>query len=234
MRKLHHLKSGEKGRFIYSVGENIQLLDNRKESLSELRKEYVIDGSLMVICNTQKLQEMRAVDLFRVARTAGHFGVFCSCGIARAIDIFYLDESLSQCWAFLIKLITDFPTAFALDELIVGYDNACQLKQFCDNQAKRYPKSKVAELIANLRKVHDRLHIRNHHEECRKGELDPDKYRELDGVNTQVAEQFFSHLLNFVCTFRNTSTIRAPLWILLILHNWNLKKEQKLNNTVPS
>ena len=200
------------------LGENITLLENRKETFAELRKEYQIDSSLKVICNTQKLQEMRAVDLFRVARTAGHFGVFCPCGIARAMDIFYLDESLSQCWAFLVKLQNDFPKAFPLHGLFIGYDNACQLKQFCDNQAKRYPNSVVAVLIAKIRKVHDRLHLKNHHEHCRKGELDPDMYKELDGVNTEVAEQFFSHLLHFVFTFRNTSTVRAPLWMMLILY----------------
>ena len=56
----------------------------------------------------------------------------------------------------------------------------------------------------------------------------------LNGVNTQVADQFFSHLLNFVCTFRNTSGIRAPIWIFLIIHQWNVKKEAKLNNSIPN
>ena len=72
-------------------------MENRVETLAELSDEYRIDGSLNVVCNTQKLQKMSAVDLFRVARTAGHFGFCCACGIVRAIEIFYLDESLSQC-----------------------------------------------------------------------------------------------------------------------------------------
>ena len=93
----------------------------------------------------------------------------------------------------------------------MGYDSACKLKQYCDNQALRYPRSRVAKYISNMRKVHDRLHLQNHREDCKKGDLNPDKYEELNGVNTQVAEQFFSHLLNFVFIFRNTNAVRAPL-----------------------
>ena len=177
-------------------------MENRSETLDELRREYIVDGSLKVVCNTQKLQEMRAIDLFRVARTAGHFGVFCSCGIAKAIDIFYLDESLSQCWAFLVKLFKQFPKEFPIDKVIIGYDSACQLQRFCKSQAKKYPNSPVANLVAKIRKVHDRSHLKNHHENCWRGELDPDMYEEMNGVTTQVAEQFFSHLLQFVYAFR--------------------------------
>ena len=129
----------------------------------------------------------------------------------------------------------DFPSKFEpIGKYFIGYDNACQLKPFCDNQAVRYPNSPIPAAISKIRKVHDRLHIRNHNELCKKGELNPDKYEELNGVNTQVAEQFFSHLLKFVFTFRNTSSIRAQIWILLIIHQWNLKKEVKLNNTIPT
>ena len=133
-----------------------------------------------------------------------------------------------------MKLIKEFPKEFPVDQIIIGYDSARQLQRFCKNQAKKYPNSTMANLIAKIRKVHDRLHLKNHHENCRRGELDPDMHEEMKGVNTQVDEQFFSHLLQFVFTFRNTSATRAPLWILLIQHQWNLKKESKLNNSIPS
>ena len=134
-----------------------------------------------------------------------------------------------------MKLLRDFPSNFEpIAKYFVGYDNACQLKPFCDNQAERYPNSEIVSAISKIQKVHDRLHLNNHSELCRKGELNPDKYKALNGVNTQVAEQFFSHLLKFVFTFRNTSSIRAQIWILLIIHQWNLKKEVKLNNTIPT
>ena len=134
-----------------------------------------------------------------------------------------------------MKLMKEFPREFEpLGEHIIGYDSACTLKQYCDNQALRYPHSPIAKKIANIRKVHDRLHLQNHHDDCKSGALDPDKYEELNGVNTEVAEQFFSHLLNFVFMFRNTSAIRAPLWILLITHQWNLRKVAKINNSKPS
>ena len=101
-------------------------------------------------------------------------------------------------------------------------------------QAARYPNSTIAKQISEIRKVHDRFHLQNHLDVCKMGELNPDRYAELKNVNTEVAEQFFSHLLRFVHTFRNTSAIRAPIWILLIVHQWNLKKEVKLNNSLPT
>ena len=39
-------------------GRGIRLLDNRKETLEELSKEFQIDGAVEVICNTQKLQQL--------------------------------------------------------------------------------------------------------------------------------------------------------------------------------
>ena len=213
----------------------IKLLENRRQTLAELQKEYEINSEMEVICNTEKLDKVKARDLFKVARSAGHFGLFCSCGVVRAMEIFYLDESLSQVWGFLVRLVRDFPSQFEpCDKYFIGYDSACKLKTYCDNQAQRYPNSNIAKIISEIKKVHDRFHIQNHREQCRNGELNPDKYEILKGVNTEVAEQFFSHLLKFVCTFRNTNAIRAPIWILLIIHQWNLKKEAKLNNSLPN
>ena len=80
----------------HKVGDSIKLLENRDKTLLELQKEYKIDGAADVICNTQELQKVNVRDIFNVARTAGHFGMFCPCGVLCAADIFYLDESLSQ------------------------------------------------------------------------------------------------------------------------------------------
>ena len=156
---------------------SIKLLENRTETLAKLQKEYEIASDMDVICNTQKLDKVKARDLFRVARSAGHFGLFCSCGVVHAMEIFYLDESLSQVWGFLAKLVRDFPSQFEpLDSYFIGYDNACKLKAHCDIQAQQYSNSDIADIISKIKKVHDRLHIKNHREQCRKGELNPDKY----------------------------------------------------------
>ena len=135
-----------------------------------------------------------------------------------------------------MKILQEFPNVFQpLDECFVGYDSACILKAYCDYNAARYPNLPIAKLIADIKKVHDRLYIQNHHPLCKMGQLDPDKYDALDVVNTQVAEQFLLHLLIFIYTFRNTSALRAQLWLYLILHNWNIiKKECRLSYSVPS
>ena len=61
--------------------------------------------------------------------------MFCACGIMCAGDIFFLDETLSQVWAFLVKMFREFPQHFNfLQKYYIGYDTACQLKAYCDNQ----------------------------------------------------------------------------------------------------
>ena len=136
---------------------------------------------------------------------------------------------------FLGNLIDKFPDKFKpLDDIFIGYDSACMLKRYCDNQAKIYPNSPIVRTIANLRKVHDRLHLRNHHPDCQQGELDPDKYGSLKGVNTECAEQYFARLLKFVTLFKNTSLARAPIWLMIIQHEWNVCKEARINNSAPS
>ena len=104
-----------------------------------------------------------------------------------------------------------FPQQFEpVESILLGYDNACQLSKFFANQRKRFPHSPTAMLVDKIQKIHDRLHLKNHHESCRKGTLDPDVHVSMKGVNTECAEQFFSHLLRFVFTFKNSSMLRAP------------------------
>ena len=108
------------------------------------------------------------------------------------------------------------------------------LKIFSDNQVRKYPESPILRLISKLRKVHDRLHIKNHRKECQDGELNPNKYDSLKGVNTECAEQYFAHLLKFAILFKNTSSTRALVWLLIIQHGWNVRKEARINNSSPS
>ena len=108
------------------------------------------------------------------------------------------------------------------------------INKYCENQAKRYPNSPIINIISKLRKVHDRLHLRKHHPDCQNGELDPNKYEILKGVNTECAEQYFAHLLKFVLLFKNTRLTRAPIWLMIIQHQWNIRKEARLINSAPS
>ena len=107
---------------------------------------------------------------------------------------------------FIIKLIDEFPENFKpVEKIFIGYDSACMLNKYFDNQARKYPNSRIIKIAADLKKVHDRLHLRNHHPDCQNGELDPDNYENLKGVNTECAEQYFAHSLKFVMIFRTTS-----------------------------
>ena len=98
LRKEHESRNGvENTNLRHSKGKVIKLLENKGETLSELQQEYTIAPSAEIMCNPSKLQGTTIGAAQRAGRTAGHFGLFSPCGIGRAVDIFYLDESLSQC-----------------------------------------------------------------------------------------------------------------------------------------
>ena len=69
-RKLELDKSGSTKAFKYKTGRVIKLLGNKRETLSELAKEYEIAGSLHVVCNTEKMENLTVRDVFKAARTA--------------------------------------------------------------------------------------------------------------------------------------------------------------------
>ena len=75
-------------KFRGSVGKSINLMENSGMSLIELAREYRIDPNSPVKCNTVKLQQSTAINMLKVSRTAGHFGLFSPCGIVCALDIF--------------------------------------------------------------------------------------------------------------------------------------------------
>ena len=65
-----------------------------------------------------------------------------------------------------------------------------------------------------FKSVHSSKHI-----ETKKGALDPDKYIALNGVNTQVAEQFFSNLLKLVVSLEILVPSELIYGFFLILHH---------------
>ena len=84
VRKRIHSEVDNQRRFRRTVSESIRLLEDSKKSLSEPAKQYSIDPCSAVKCNTIKLEESKAINMLKIARTAGHFGVFSPCGIASA------------------------------------------------------------------------------------------------------------------------------------------------------
>ena len=76
-------------KFRYRLGREIHLLDGRFTSMHELKLELaIIDPNTPARCNTLKLQETTVTQMRRVARTAGHFGVFSPCGVVRCMELY--------------------------------------------------------------------------------------------------------------------------------------------------
>ena len=44
----------------------------------------------------------------------------------------------------------------------------------------------------------------------------------------------FRSLAEVVTLFKNTSLARAPIWLMIIQHEWNVRKEARINNSAPS
>ena len=89
-------KGKDTSTFKYRQGKEVRLLDGRNKSLAELRSEFAVPLNTPALCKTLKLQETTVSNMRKVARTAGHFGIFSPCGIVRRLELHYLDESASQ------------------------------------------------------------------------------------------------------------------------------------------
>ena len=87
----------------------------------------------------------------------------------------------------------------------------------------------MTKVFANLKKAVDKLHFRGHrgaycHEHC-----DPNRIKELNGVNTPVCEQTFSWM-NKYRNCRNMNEARFLFFFLYLIDLRNLDKEKKVKH----
>ena len=164
-------------------------------------------------CRTRKSRDKR-ICRWNVGIFLGAF----PCGVVPLWDELYGSESISQVYGVFIEYLSQLPEEERnrLTDLI--YDDNCHLARFALRKNLR-KKNETTEFFAEkVRKNVDRFHFGNHIDPWCIENCDPNKVRELDGVNTEVCEQLF----NKVNSHSNCKSMNESKYFLFWLYNLDL------------
>ena len=162
-------------------------------------------------CKTEKNTQMA-----NKHRTAGLCCAVYNCGIVVAVTELFGSESLTQVYLFLIwmwKTLLLFPH-------LLAYDDACQLKRFCNKRLGTV----AARFIANLIMVVDKLHFKNHIDKWCRQNVNPHKVKEFNDLNTEACEQTFVFISKFKHATKHMSFGRYNLFHLTMCDIYNNDK----------
>ena len=169
------------------------------------------------------------IDRFH-SRTAGMFYIFRSCGIRLANFEMFTAESLSQVFVYMIDT---FGESFNPDDLRgIVYDRACDLEPFINRLSKEG--NFAASKYETLKYMVDIFHVEKHtqvkcilkSEECR---YHPhlERFNDVKGMNTEIAEQSFSRINPFKFMSRKMSYCKRLLFLKFIDHSANIQVLKK-------
>ena len=164
-------------------------------------------------CRTRKSRDKR------ICRW--NVGIFLGaypCGIVPLWDELFGSESISQVYGVFIEYLSQLP-ALEMNRLTdLIYDDNCHLARFALNKSEKC-KNDVTDFFAkNVRKNVDRFHFGNHIDPWCIDNCDPNKVRELDGVNTEICEQLFRK----VNSHSNCKSMNESKYFLFWLYNLDL------------
>ncbi|XP_044168316.1 uncharacterized protein LOC122952504 [Acropora millepora] len=173
-------------------------------------------------CNTEKSKHYQRKNF----RTAGTFFGMKPCGIILFVYELFISESKSQVYG----ILHDVLSKWGLEKIDrICYDDACHLKKYCMNP-KRKCLTAVAERLANMDMVIDKMHFRNHVDNWCKTNCNPYDRKDLDGVDTEVCEQTFSWLSQYGKITRHMNQNRFIFYIVNLCELRNRRVERTHNN----
>lgn len=155
-------------------------------------------------------------------RTAGLMTLVKPCGVIVSISELLSCESPSQLFVQLLQLTCDTSTTFEY----LGYDRACEFEPFLKNLQKKG--NTGASMLLEKRYVVDRFHIKGHttpacnldSPDC-KYHPDHESNKELEGCNTECAEQCFSWMTKFKHSVKYMTQYKFKFFIYLIVSSRN-------------
>ena len=164
-------------------------------------------------CRTRKSRDKR------ICRW--NVGIFLGaypCGVVPLWDELFGSESISQVYGVCIEYLSQLPEKemHRLTDLI--YDDNCHLARFALRKNLRNKNDTTRFFAENVRKNVDRFHFGNHIDPWCIENCDPNKVRELDGVNTEICEQLF----NKVNSHSNCKSMNESRYFLFWLYNLDL------------
>ena len=164
-------------------------------------------------CRTRKSRDKR-ICRWNVGISLGAF----PCGVVPLWDELFGSESTSQVYGVFIEYLSQLPEEERgrLTDLI--YDDNCHLARFSLRKNLREKNAITKFFAENVRKNVDRFHFGNHIDPWCIENCDPNKVKELDGVNTEVCEQLF----NKVNSHSNCKSMNESRYFLFWLYNLDL------------
>ena len=113
------------------------------------------------------------------------------CGIVPLWDELFECESISQVYGVFLEYLSQLPKydMTRLTDLI--YDDNCHLSRFAQRKNLKTRNDITKFFAENVRKSVDRFHFGNHTDQWCIENCDPNKIKDLDGVNTEICEQLF-------------------------------------------
>jgi hypothetical protein len=140
-------------------------------------------------------------------RTGGVMTIFCPHGVCYAAFILPKAESRDHLFSFMVKYLEKPPKYLV-------YDFGCAALDYCLNRLPGWFKDMVV--------VVDRMHWDNHTACC--SSFNMRIYEDLDGVNSQIAEQCNAALRKINPTLHRSSQPFFMVMLRQYLHAWNTKK----------
>eukprot|EP00732_Lithocolla_globosa_P003390 Lithocolla_globosa_v1_NODE_2703_length_1899_cov_64.991866.p1 type:complete len:184 gc:universal NODE_2703_length_1899_cov_64.991866:987-436(-) len=173
-------------------------------------------------CNTLKENQYS----LKFKRTAGVCASVASNGIILALCELYGAESKTQVYLFFLTLLAGFVAAGKHIPGYLLYDDGCHLFHFRERRKDR--NESLCKLFNDVIIAIDRLHFKNHVDTWCKKHMNPNKYPDLDGVNTQTSEQTFSWLKKFKGSVNYMNESHFLLFILRMCHLRNKRNMLKV------
>ena len=146
------------------------------------------------------------------------------CGVVPLWDELFECESIAQVYGVFVEYLSQLPVEERemLTDLI--YDDSCHLARFATRKNLKDRNDVTRFFAEKVRKNVDRFHFGNHVDNWCQENCDPNKVRELDGVNTEICEQLFRKV-NSHSNCKSMNESRYFMFWLKNLDMHNLEKE---------
>eukprot|EP00732_Lithocolla_globosa_P005613 Lithocolla_globosa_v1_NODE_5903_length_1167_cov_69.378597.p1 type:complete len:180 gc:universal NODE_5903_length_1167_cov_69.378597:690-151(-) len=172
-------------------------------------------------CNTLKEKQYK----MKFKRTAGVCASVASNGVVIALCELYGAESKTQVYLFFLCVLAAFVAAGKPPPLYLLYDDGCHLFHFRERRKHRV--EILCQMFNAVKIAIDRLHFKNHIDAWCKKYMNPNKHKDLDGVNTQSSEQTFSWIKQFKGSVSYMNESHFLLFILRMCHLRNKRMMKK-------
>ncbi|CAF1276353.1 unnamed protein product [Didymodactylos carnosus] len=237
-----YIKSEELGNIQWGCGAH-PLNDKQQQSKSKYCGKHQHHESKF---NTDKFQQQQIVDENqdtkyytdadcnvsrddRFMSRSTLYGILITllnCGVIVSFEELYLCESTTRTLYHWIKTINNYSrsTTIIMPRYWI-YDNACGILLTFNARLRnqRIIITPAVKQLQNMRFVIDRFHMENHKRPIYKIKTNPNKYHDLNDVNTQACEQLNAKLKRYQNAFSSYTDPKSRIFYLILFHEFNCK-----------